>query len=109
MNLHVSTSGGQHPFKVLIRSLTGEYLTGTEGQWRLTKDRSTALVCDYLRDHIADQLQRLEQTEGIVLLAEPINPHETLETCDRCARSIAPVNAHFDGTQFLCPDCKNQQ
>jgi hypothetical protein len=109
MQLHVSTSIGLHPFKVLIRSLTGEYLAGSEGQWRLTKDRSTALVCDYLRDRIADQLERLERTEGIVLLAEPINPREALETCDRCDRSVASIYAHFDGKQFLCPDCNSKQ
>jgi hypothetical protein len=108
MDLHVSTSTGQHPFKVLIRSLTGEYLAGSEGQWRLTRDRSTALVCDYLRDRIADQLQRLEQTEGIVLLAELVNPRDALETCDRCGRCVPSPNAHFDGREFFCPECNSK-
>jgi len=107
VDLRVSTTHGQHEIKVLIRSLTGEYLAGTEGQWRLTKDRSTAIVCDYVRDCIADQLQRLERTEGLILLAEPVNPKESYESCDRCGRHVAPVHAHFDGRHFFCPECRN--
>ena len=106
MDPRVPTTTGQHPQKVLLRSLDGAYLAEIEGQWRLTRDRSTARVCDYLRDHIADQLQRLEQTKGLVLLAEPVNARETCETCDQCSRSVPPVNAYFDGKRFLCPQCR---
>lgn len=105
MDLRVSPTTGEHAIKVLIRSLNGEYLASSNGEWRLTRDRACALVCDYLRDRVAEQLERIERTEGLVLLAELINPRESYEICDRCGRSVSSINTHFDGKNFLCPDC----
>jgi hypothetical protein len=106
MDLCVSAMNRQHVIRVLLRNLNGEYLAGREGRWRLTRDRSLALVCDYLRDHVAEQLQRLQRTQGIVLAAEPVEPQDAYETCDRCARSLVFDDAYFNGREFLCPGCR---
>jgi hypothetical protein len=106
MDLCVSAMNEQHVIKVLLRNLNGEYLAGREGHWRLTRDRSLAVVCDYLRDHVAEQLQRLQQTRGIVLAPEPVDLRDAWETCDRCGRSLAFEEAYFNGREFLCPECR---
>jgi hypothetical protein len=106
MDLCVSVINEQQAIKVLLRSLEGEYLAGREGHWGLTRDRSLAVVCDYLRDHVAEQLHHLQRTRGIVLEPEPVDPRDAYETCDRCARSLAFDDAYFDGTEFLCPRCR---
>jgi len=107
MDLCVPAMNAQHAIKVLIRSLDGGYLAGEEGHWRLTPDRSSAVVCDYLQDHVAEQLQRLNMTRGIALVVEPLDPRDAYETCDQCGDVLETGDAHFDGLRFLCPRCQS--
>jgi hypothetical protein len=100
-----STTNEQPAIKVLLRSLDCEYIAGKEGRWGLTRDRSKATAFDYLRDRVDEQLQVLRKTRGLILVAEAKDPREAYETCDRCSRTLLPLNAHFDGKQFLCPCC----
>lgn len=95
----------QPAIKVLIRSLDCEYLAGRKGRWKLTRNRSKATAFDYLRDRVADHLRVLRKERGLILLAEPKDPREAYETCDRCSRRLTPVNTYFDGNEFLCPRC----
>jgi len=53
MDLGVPVMNKQPAIKVLIRSSEGGYLAGEEGHWRLTCDRSSAIVCDYVQDRVA--------------------------------------------------------
>ncbi len=65
-----------------------------------------ATVLDFEGDRVAEQLEIVRRTHGINLEAVPLDPRMTHETCDRCEQlMIAPV-AFFDGSQFLCPECR---
>jgi len=96
---------GSLAVKVRIRNSEGKYLAGDLANWGFSSDPSKAIVFDYLRHQVAEQLEELRQTRGIYLEAVPVAPNEVYETCDQCHRFITAFGIFFDGCSFLCFDC----
>ena len=96
----------KHTTKVYIRGQDGAYLTGAGAEWEFTADRRKATVFDYLHDRIAEQLEGLRRDQGIVLVVEAVDPREIHESCDKCEQLVSPTKAFFDGTKFVCGDCR---
>ncbi len=71
-----------------------------------SNDRAAAIMLNYQSDHVAEQLEALRQTHGIVLIADPVPVGEIYETCDRCKELFMPWMTFFDGKRFLCSDCR---
>ena len=94
--------------KVFIRDPRGKYLAQDANGLFFTEDRSVALVFDYRADAVAEQLEEIGKTYGIVLVADPVPPEEIYETCDRCQDLFMPFMTFFDGKQFLCADCRRR-
>ena len=97
------------PIKVLIINEHGQYLTGTGTHWEFTDERQRAKVFDYAADHVEDQLRIVRRAHGLVWSAVRLDPREAYEFCDRCGTRIMAVRAFFDGQQFLCRECREQQ
>lgn len=97
---------GSDATKVFIKSPDGMYLSGAGKDWAFTEHRNKATVFDYTRDRIAEQLEGLQKTQGIVLLVVRVDPKEIHERCDGCDELVAPARAFFDGKNFFCGDCK---
>ena len=95
-------------YKVFIRGPRGKYLAQDANGLFFTEDRSAALVFDYRADAVAEQLEVIGRTCGIVLAADPVPPEEIYETCDRCQELFMPFMTFFDGKQFLCSDCRRR-
>jgi len=93
--------------KVLIVNDDGQYLAGTAIAWEFTEDRSRAKVFDYVRDRVAEQIDLVRRAHGKVWIAVKLDPREAYEFCDRCGCRIVAYRAYFDGTQFLCADCRD--
>jgi hypothetical protein len=98
--------GNDENLKVRIRNAEGNYLTGDFKSLWFTDDPLKALVFDYWRHQVAQQIENLKEEIGITLEAEPIDPKEIYETCDGCNRLGMPFDLAFDGNRFLCDDCK---
>jgi hypothetical protein len=91
--------------KVRIRNSAGQYLVGDPISWGFSNDVSRAMVLDYQRHRVAEQLELIRRNHGVALEAVPVDPREVYETCDRCERLVTPFAAFFDGARFFCPDC----
>ncbi len=94
--------------KVVIRDAHGKYLAQDDNGLFFTENRSAALVLDYRFDNIAEQLEIIRQTHGLVLTADPVPLEEIYETCDRCKELFMPFMTFFDGKRFLCADCRRR-
>jgi hypothetical protein len=94
--------------KVFIRSAQGKYLAEDNNGLFFTENRSAAIILNYRADHVVEQLELISQTQGIALAADPVPPEEIYETCDRCKELFMPFMTFFDGTQFLCADCRSR-
>jgi hypothetical protein len=94
--------------KVLIVNEEGQYLSGDATHWGFVEDRSRAKVFDYIRDHVSEQIRLVRKAYGVVWVAVRLDPREAYEFCDRCGTRIVAFRAYFDGTQFLCAQCKEQ-
>jgi hypothetical protein len=99
----------RHTIKVMLRNSTGQFLAGHQRAWSLTEDRAKAKVFDYLRDHIAEQLEALQKDSGITWAVVPVDPRERYETCDRCGQKAMSFKVFFDGREYLCPECRNRE
>ncbi len=97
---------GSEATKVFITSPDGSYLSGSGKQWAFTEHRNKATVFDYARDRVAEQLEGLRKTQGIVLRIVTVDPREIHERCDSCDQLVTPAKAFFDGKQFFCGDCR---
>ncbi len=98
--------GDDKGLKVRIRNAEGKFLIlGYREVW-FTGDPKRAQVFDYYRQDIAQQLEDLRESIGIVLEAEPISPNDIYETCDWCKHSAMPQHLFFDGQKYLCHECK---
>jgi hypothetical protein len=95
-----------HSTQVFVRSPDGAYLRGAGAKWEFTRERIKATVFDYVRDRIAEQLEGIQKTHGLALVAVLVNAQEIHETCDSCEQIVVPSKAFFDGKQFLCGACK---
>ena len=95
--------------KVFIRNADGSYLSGGGMQWGFTNERMRATVFDYERDRVAEQLEGIRKTHGIVLVTVPVELKEIHEACDECEQLVAPSRAFFDGKGFLCVDCRGNE
>jgi hypothetical protein len=93
--------------KVLIVNEEGQYLAGTATQWEFTEDRSKARVFDYAKDRVAEQIDLVRKAHGTIWAAIKLDPREAYEFCDRCGCRMVAFRAFFDGTQFLCADCRS--
>jgi len=91
--------------KVRIRNPEGKYLAGGAAEMGFSDDCSKAAVFDYVGHRVAEQLEILLRTQGLMLEAEEVDPKEVLEACDGCARLCSAFDITFDGRTFLCPDC----
>ncbi len=96
------------PIKVLIINDDGQYLSGTASRWEFTDDRCRARVFDYLRDHVAEQIETVRRAHGAVWIAVRLDPREAYEFCDRCGARMVCAKAYFDGARFFCADCRRQ-
>jgi len=85
---------GDENLKVRIRNEESKYLGGDFKSPWFTDDPLKALVFDYHRHKVAEQLKKLKETSGIVLEAEPIDREEIYETCDGCNRLVCRSAAH---------------
>ena len=94
------------PIKVLIVNEEGHYLSGTALQWEFTGERYRARVFDYAGDRVAEQIELVKRAHGMVWIAVKLDPREAFEFCDLCGSRMVAPRAYFDGTQFLCKDCK---
>ena len=94
--------------RVVLRSPDGTYLAGGPEAWRYTSERDEAHVFDYERDHIAEQLGKLEREHGLALSVVPVDPRERYEVCDSCGLRVMAMRAFFDGQNYLCPDCRKK-
>ena len=92
--------------KVFIRNPQGKYLAQDANGLFFTNDRSAAIVLNYRADSVPEQLETIQQTQGVVLAADPVPPEEIYETCDRCKELFMPFMTFFDGKRFLCSDCR---
>ena len=97
-----------HAIKVVLRSLDGRYLAGHRGAWTFVSERPEAHVFDYVADRIPEQLEALEYQHGLVLTAVALDPRDRYEVCDRCGHHMMSLSAFFDGSQYLCPDCREK-
>jgi hypothetical protein len=97
---------GFEDIKVVIRGPDGKYIAGSPANWGFTADRGRALVFDYHAHQVAEQLEAIRRTHGIALEAVPLAPQEIYETCDQCERVAMPFTMFFDGSRFLCIDCR---
>ncbi len=79
---------GDENLKVRIRNAEGKYLSGELKSPRFTDDPLVALVFDYHRHKVAEQLKNLEETSPMVLEAEPIDLEGIYETGDGCSRLV---------------------
>ena len=95
--------------RVMIRNAQGNYLAQDEHGLFFTNNRSAAMVLYYQSDCVADQLEELHKTQGIALAAEPVPPEEIYERCDQCHDLFPPWMTYFDGTRFLCADCRSRK
>jgi len=98
----------RHIIKVLLRGPDGRFLAGHQGAWTFTEDPQNARIFDYIGDRIPEQLEALETRHGLILTAVAVDPRERYETCDQCGVRIMSFRAYFDGTQYLCPDCREK-
>ena len=92
--------------KVLICNLTGEYLSDDGQGWFFASNQDRARVFDYHADEVATQLRQVQRARGVVLVAVPLDPQLTCETCDVCGTKMHSIDAHFDGASFLCTSCR---
>ena len=99
---------GDENLKVRIRNAEGKYLSRGAKSLEFTDDPVRALAFDYYRQRVVERLEILKRTSGIVLAAEPIDPGEIHEACDRCNRLVMPFDLVFDGVKYLCQDCASQ-
>ena len=90
--------------KVRIRNSEGRYLTGGASSG-FSEDAAKAIIFDYLRHQVAEQLEEIRRTRGIFLEAVPVEPAEVYEACDHCAKLVSPFDTFFDGSRFLCFEC----
>jgi hypothetical protein len=95
--------------KVRIRNPEGKYLAGKDAEWGFSEDSSKALVFDYARHHVAEQLEIIRQSQGLTLEAVEVDPKEVLESCDACHQLFSPFNVIFDGKTFLCRECRSKR
>ncbi len=92
--------------RVLIQNEAGEYLTGGPTDWHFTNDRERATVFDYLRDAVPEQLDSIRRTQNRDWKAVRLDPREVYEVCDRCGCRMMAMTVFFDGTQYLCQECR---
>ena len=95
------------PLFVRIRDLEGRYLSGGAREMVFCDDIQKAIVFDCRREHIDEQLEYLRRAKGIVLQAEPVDPKEIHEKCDRCGHLALSFHMFFDGQQYLCGKCRD--
>jgi len=92
---------------VRIRNPDGKYLGGDAMNMGFFDDIKKAVIFDYRRDQIAQQLEFVRLTQGLVVEVVPVDPKEMHETCDRCGRLVMPFHVFFDGDRYLCASCRN--
>jgi hypothetical protein len=95
------------PVKVLIVNDDGQYLSGTATEWEFTDERHRAKVFDYVGDRVAEQIELVRRAHGRVWIAVKLDPMEVYEFCDRCGCRMRSLRTYYDGTRFLCADCRD--
>ena len=94
------------PLFVRVRNSEGEYLAGAGGQMEFCSDIKRARIFDCRRDQVELQIGYVRLTQGLALEAEPVDPKEIHETCDRCGRLALSFQIYFDGKRYLCGECR---
>lgn len=94
------------PLKVFLANIQGDFLTLEDGHWAFTNERTRAIVFDYIGDRVPQQIELAQRMYHLVLKPVPLDPGEFFESCDGCKRVSAPLDVFFDGSKFLCADCR---
>jgi hypothetical protein len=102
----MSAMSDREAVKVLIVNDDGQYLAGTATEWTFTEDRTRAKVFDFVGDRVAEQIELVRRAHGLVWVAVKLDPMEVYEFCDRCGCRMSAFAAAYNGTLFLCVDCK---
>jgi hypothetical protein len=97
---------GFRDIKVRLRNSQGRYLCVGMGAWAFSPDCARALIMDYLRDGVQQYIRMIAEGGGPRLKPVALDPREFLERCDRCQKPLEAMEAFFDGTVFLCPQCR---
>jgi hypothetical protein len=97
-----------HAIHVVLRDGCGRYLCGERNKWSFTEDFTRARVFDFIRDHIAEQLESLRMDEGLALSVVAVDPIERYEVCDFCGHRAMPYSTFFDGKNYFCRECSAQ-
>jgi formylmethanofuran dehydrogenase subunit E len=93
--------------RVLIQNEAGEYLTGGPTEWHFTEQRERATVFDYVRDAVPEQLALIRRTHNHDWRVVKLDPREVYEICDHCGSQVMAMKVFFNGTEYLCQECKN--
>ncbi len=99
----------RHAIHVVLRDGCGRYLAGQRETWSFTEDFTQAKVFDFIRDRIAEQVERLSRDHGLALSVVAVDPLERYEVCDICGNRAMPYSIFFDGHRYFCRDCRNAQ
>jgi hypothetical protein len=92
--------------KVMIRNPQGKYLAQDANGLFFTEERKFAVVLRYLADHVQEQLETIRRSYGISLVVDPVPMEEVYERCDQCHELFMPYMLFFNGTRFLCAECR---
>jgi hypothetical protein len=95
--------------KVMVRDSQGKYLAQDPNGLFFTDDRAAAVVLRYQADHVREQLESIRRVYGVALVADPVPLEEVYEKCDQCRDWFMPYMLFFDGSQFLCADCRGKK
>jgi len=95
--------------KVMVRNSQGKYLAQDPNGLFFTEDRKSAVVLRYQADRVQEQLETIRLTYGVALVADPVPLEEIYEKCDQCHDWFMPYMLFFDGTRFLCADCRTRK
>ncbi len=92
--------------RVLIQNEAGEYLAGGPTDWHFTRERERATVFDYWRDAVPEQLATIRRSQNRDWKVVRLDPREVYEVCDGCGSRMMAMKVFFDGTKYLCQQCR---
>ena len=99
--------GAPSDLKVFIRNWVGQYLCRDGKQWGFTTDSTKAHFFDGKADKVAEQLELARHESGAISAAVQVEAQDAAESCDKCGRKLRSTEIQFDGTRYLCPNCRS--
>jgi hypothetical protein len=95
--------------KLVVRTPDGMYLSRGQQGLSFVNDIYGAVLLDPQEVEVEELLLKLRTLTGVLFEAVPLVMEEVFETCDQCAQLVIPLRVYFDGTVFLCPDCRKRR